>query len=229
MKIIAKISILIILAIIVYFSWVIYSSHQYTINTVLLNEQRAEYPVKFSSLSERQIKILLQVEDPNFFNHSGVDFFTPGAGITTISQSLVKQLYFANFKPGIAKLKQTIIAYFVLDPLMSKEQQLTSFMNKIYLGKGTVGFEQASKTYFNKRFSEISEDEYISLVAMIIAPNTFNIEKHPERNKQRVERIKLLIGGKYIPQGLCDLYYGKIDKDITSELPPFSYFESYYQ
>ena len=228
MKLFAKLSLLSLIVIFLYSSWVIFTARQYTINTVLVNEQTTQYPLQLSSLSERQIKILIQVEDPNFFTHNGVDFVTPGAGITTISQSLVKQLYFKKFKPGIAKFKQTIIAYFVLDPLMSKEQQLTRFINKIYLGNGAEGFEQASNTYFHKRFSEISEDEYISLVAMIIAPNTFNIEKHPERNKQRIQRIKLLIDGQYIPKGLCDLYYGKINKSFTDELPRFSYFESYY-
>ncbi|KPU27133.1 hypothetical protein TR13x_06760 [Caloranaerobacter sp. TR13] len=156
--------------------------------------------------------ILLKVEDPNFYNHKGIDFKTPGAGITTITQGLVKKFYFENFRPGIAKIKQTLIARFALNPLVSKDDQLKLFINYVYLGKldgnPIYGFANASERYFGKPFSQLSEEEYISLVAMIIAPNKFNVIKNPEANSNRVERIKLLIRGEYVPKGLMDLYYG---------------------
>ncbi|MDD2770086.1 MAG: hypothetical protein PHT19_15275 [Methylococcus sp.] len=46
-----------------------------------------------SNLTSDRLKLLLAVEDPTFFEHHGVDLNTPGAGMTTISQSLVKLLY----------------------------------------------------------------------------------------------------------------------------------------
>ncbi len=228
-KIAGKTVFFFIMILILYSGWTIYESREYTVRNILENEKKTQYQLRLSSLTERQIQILLKVEDPNFYNHKGVDLTTPGAGITTITQSLVKNLYFKKFKPGIAKFEQTLIAYFALNPLMSKEQQLTRFVNTVYLGNNVKGFQEAAKYYFNKNFSEITEDEYLSLVAMIIAPNTFNIKKRPQLNQQRVDRIKLLISGKYKPQGLCDLYYGKIDNQYQKKLPPFSYFEFYYK
>jgi membrane carboxypeptidase/penicillin-binding protein len=85
--------------------------------------------LQLSDLSKRQLDILLTVEDPNFFNHRGVDLKTPGAGLTTITQGLVKKLYFKEYKPGIRKIKQTLIARFALDPLVSKEDQLLMLIN----------------------------------------------------------------------------------------------------
>src|SRR5262249_32074608 len=60
------------------------------------------------------VKALLMVEDPAFYEHHGIDLSTPGAGLTTITQGLVKQLYFEHFTPGFAKVKQSLIAVFAL-------------------------------------------------------------------------------------------------------------------
>ncbi|MEW5912355.1 MAG: biosynthetic peptidoglycan transglycosylase [Thermodesulfobacteriota bacterium] len=212
-----------------YSVWVVYSARTYTEETLLPQLRAAHYALAPSDLTPRQLDILLKVEDSNFFHHGGVDLSTPGAGITTITQGLVKDLYFEHFQPGIAKYKQTLIAFYVLDPLMPKEEQLRLFLNTVYLGRGARGFAQAARTHFGKPFRELSEDQYIALVAMIIAPQVFDLHKHPARNAERVRRIKRLVSGEYRPRGLMDLYYGKMDPEAQKDLPPFSYFASYYQ
>lgn len=130
------------LVVITHYSWTLYKARRYTIDTILPRKMADSYPIEPSSLTSRQLEILLKVEDPHFFEHKGVDLFTPGAGITTITQGLVKQLYFDQFKPGIAKIKQTLIAVCVLDLLMSKEDQLRLFINTVYLGQGTMGLNK---------------------------------------------------------------------------------------
>ena len=167
--IIAKVGIIAFTGVASYYGWVIYSARQYTLNTILPQEKNADYPLQLTSLSQRQLTILLKVSDPSFFEHDGVGLSTPGSGITTITQALVKHLYFQKFKPGIAKIKQTLIAYFVLDPLMSKQIQLTRYINKVYLGPKAIGFEQAADFYFHDKFEQLTEDQYVGLVAMIIA------------------------------------------------------------
>ncbi|MFC1743254.1 transglycosylase domain-containing protein, partial [Candidatus Riflebacteria bacterium] len=97
-------------------------------------------------------------------------------------------------------------------------------------GKNIFGFQHAAKAYFNKDFKNLTEDEFIALVAMIIAPGTFNILHHPEWNKERVARIKKLVSGDYQVKGLMDLYYGKLSSRILkSGVPRFSYFPDYYK
>ena len=225
---ITAIGMIVILAVVAYYAWVLYSARRYTVETILPRTKVANYPLGPSALTSRQLEILLKVEDPRFFQHDGVDFSTPGAGITTITQGLVKILYFDKFKPGIAKIKQTLIARYVLDPLMSKEDQLRLFINTVSLGKGAKGFEQSANIYFNKPFNRLTEDEYIALVAMIISPVTFNMEKFPDRNSERVQRIKRLVSGAYKPRGLLDVYYGPLDVQAQSNLPSMSYFKWYY-
>ncbi len=158
-------------------------------------------------------EILLKVEDPGFYYHNGIDLKTPGAGYTTITQAIVKVYFFNGFTPGFLrykKIKQSLIAL-IFNSRVDKNTQLDIFINSVYLGnykdKQIVGFADGAKTYFNKEFNELSTDEYLSLVAMIIAPNDFNIAKYPEKNKVRVEKIKKLLKGEYKPTSLTDVYY----------------------
>jgi membrane carboxypeptidase/penicillin-binding protein len=94
--------------------------------------------LKLSDFSEHQLNILIKVEDPNYYNHKGIDTETPGAGWTTITQGLVKIYYFnRSFKPGflrINKIRQTSNARFVYHLKISKKDQLKLFINNVYFG-----------------------------------------------------------------------------------------------
>lgn len=97
------------------------------------------------------------------------------------------------------------------------------------LSSNAKSFAQASKVFFGRSFAQLNEDEYIALVAMLIVPATFDVKRYPECNRERIERIKRVVSGEYVPHGLFDVFYGKLDKDIQENIPPLSYFESYYQ
>ncbi|MFA5031777.1 MAG: biosynthetic peptidoglycan transglycosylase [bacterium] len=188
--------------------------------------------LKLSDLNQWQIDALLTIEDPNFYKHNGMDLKTPGAGITTITQGLVKIYYFSHFKPGFAKLKQTLIAVFALNSLVSKNDQLRLFINNVYLGnvnnKLVIGFDKAANIYYNKPINQLTEREYLSIVAMIIAPQNFNILNRPEANLERTERLISVILGEYKPKSLMDIYYGQLDEETQKGLAPSSYFPSIY-
>ena len=216
-----------------YYTAEIIVARKHTRTVVAQLMQSEALVLEVDDLSDRQLQILLAVEDPAFYEHHGVDLSTPGAGMTTITQGLVKKLYFKQFKPGVAKIKQTLIAAFALDPLVSKDDQLRLFVNICPLGskdgQAVQGFEDAAQAYYGKAFEDLDEDEYISLVAMLIAPATFNVSQHPDRNAERVARIKQVMSGEYEPKGVFDLYYGKVAQDTRHRLPPLSYFEGYYE
>jgi membrane carboxypeptidase/penicillin-binding protein len=161
-------------------------------------------------LTPRQLEILIAVEDPRFFEHRGLDLRTPGAGWTTITQALVKIHYFDSFEPGVAKIKQSLIARFALDPLISKEDQLRLFLNEIYLGtvdgQSVSGFDRGARIYFDKTFAELTENEYMALVAMLIAPNARNVIHQPLLNAERVKRIERLVAGECVPNTWSDVW-----------------------
>jgi membrane peptidoglycan carboxypeptidase len=165
-------------------------------------------PVLPETLGEARIQALLRVEDPGFFEHHGVDTETAGAGFTTLTQSLAKHLYFDDFAPGLGKVSQSLLARFALDPLVSKQEQLRLFLNTAYLGtvagRDVRGFGQAAHIYYGKAAAQLSEEEYLALVAMLVAPKTYHVRTAPEANRERVARIRRLLAGQCQPDGVRD-------------------------
>lgn len=165
----------------------------------------------YRDLPARRREMLLRVEDPGFFNHRGIDFSTPGAGMTTITQSLVKHFYFDDFQPGFAKLEQSLIARFVLDPAMPKEAQLTAFLNSTPFGtargRRVTGFAQAARAFYGRELGALSDREFLSLVATVMAPAGLDPLRHPAANAERVRRIERLLAGQCAPRGLRDVAY----------------------
>jgi membrane carboxypeptidase/penicillin-binding protein len=196
--------------IILYYLIVIIKGYLETPRLISERIEASSMPLDVQSFSKEYLHILLTVEDPNFFSHNGIDLKTPGAGVTTITQGLAKRLYFKPFRPGIAKIKQLLLA-FVLDQRIDKQTQLNLFVNIVYLGtyndRSIEGFEAAAQTYFNKDFASLTREEYLSLVAMIIGPNGFNVKTHPEKNAERVRRVERLLNGECKPSGLMDVYF----------------------
>ncbi len=200
-----------ILAVVVYYTVEVCVARATTQGIVDDIMNTGQIKMTVNDLTERQLEIFLKVEDPNFYGHHGVDFGTPGAGWTTITQGLAKKFYFAHFEQGIMKIKQSLCAWLALDPLVDKDTQLTIYMNISYFGNGVTGLVGAAEYYYGKNVSELTEDEYISLIASLVDPNGLNVKDHPEENAQRVTRIKKLLAGEYKPKGLFDILYEGAD------------------
>jgi len=69
---------------------------------------------------------------------------------------------------------------------------------------------------FGKEFSAITDDEFLSLVAMHIGPNA--LKPGTAANTERVQRIKRYLAGQYQPAGLLDVEYkGKQHGTLAEE------------
>jgi hypothetical protein len=53
----------------------------------------------------------------------------------------------------------------------------------------------------------LSRDEFLALVAMLIASNECSVARQPAKNQERVPRIKRLLSGGCQPESLTDVYY----------------------
>lgn len=162
-----------------------------------------------SALNEEHLQWLLAVEDPGFYNHDGVDLTTLGAGLTTLSQSLAKRLAFDDFKPGVSKLRQTGYAL-GLEQTLSKQQILALFLDTVPMGrcKGmwTVGFFAASQRCYNQPVNALTDEQFLALVAVMIAPSTYDLGKPNAALKERVGLIKQLVNGSCQPKGVFDVW-----------------------
>ncbi|KAB2681032.1 glycosyl transferase [Brucella pseudintermedia] len=152
---------------------------------------------------------MLKVEDPNFANHTGVDFSTPGAGATTITQSAAKRLAFEEFHPGIGKIRQTGYAI-GLERRLSKEQTLALWLDTLEMGEGPEGwmrgFHKASSAIYGRPPAELSNTEFIRLVAVLISPGAYKLRENDTALNERVGRIERLVAGTCAPEGLGDVW-----------------------
>jgi monofunctional glycosyltransferase len=158
-------------------------------------------------LSEKRQEILIKIQDPAFFEHTGIEWPNP-LTTTTITQSLVKKLFFDNFTKGFKKIEQTLIARFVVNPNISKETQLVAFMSTAYFGekdgKQLFGFGQGAQAWFSKPLSKLNDDEYLSLIAMLPGPNM--LKPNTVKSKQRIDRIKLVLNGDCVYEHVSQIF-----------------------
>ena len=178
-------------------------------------------------LSARQTAILLRVEDPTFFRHPGVSL-AEGQGVATISSAVARDLYLSG-RPlagvsgalqrfysrvfdccGKVDLGRDVMAL-VLNAKLPKRNQLALYVADVYMGsqdgKQVIGLPMASTTYFGKPIDEVSEPEFIGLIAMIKAPSEYHPILHPEQHATRVARIQALLDGKCKADGWFDTVY----------------------
>lgn len=153
--------------------------------------------------------MLLAVEDPGFAAHQGVDMDTPGGGMTTITQSLAKRLAFDGFHPGFPKIRQTAYAR-GLEERLSKRQILALWLETVEMGRARdgwmKGFFMASRVVYHRPPADLTDDEFLRLVAVVVAPTRFRLEGRDPALDVRVGRIKRMLAGTCAPRGNGDVW-----------------------
>ncbi|MBG6155541.1 membrane carboxypeptidase/penicillin-binding protein PbpC [Labrenzia sp. EL_159] len=162
-----------------------------------------------SSLGQERYRQLLVVQDPAFEQHSGVDMTTAGAGITTVTQSLAKRVGFENFTPGIGKIRQTGYAL-GLETRLSKEQIMALWLDTLEMGRGpdgwVTGFHRMSEAVYGAAPDTIADDEYLSLLAVLISPGRYNLGTDDEALQDRTDRIRRLVSGECAANDNSDVW-----------------------
>jgi monofunctional glycosyltransferase len=160
-----------------------------------------------SGLTVMQLETIVRVQDPSFRTHSGIEWPNPFT-TTTITQSLVKRLFFAEFRPGWQKIEQTLIAGLVVNPEISKERQLEAFIDTAYFGNRNgveiTGFKAGAESWFNKPLAALNPDEFLTLLAMLPAPNKLIPGSSP--SIERVARIRRLLAGQCSHQRISEIW-----------------------
>lgn len=128
-------------------------------------------------------------EDSRFYWHLGVDplgilravminFQRRGIaqGASTVTQQLARSLYpdyVGRSNTAGRKIREAIVAL-KLETFYSKDELLRNYLNRVYLGVGSSGFEDAAQFYFDKSAADVSLVEAATLVAILPAPNSYN-------------------------------------------------------
>ena len=148
---------------------------------------------------------LKAVEDRTFDFHPGFDLkgilraawvnLSTGElsqGASTLTQQLVRSYYLTNERSLARKLKELAFAV-LLEARFTKADLMNAYVNEIHLGqdgaRAVHGFGLGSQFYFNKPIAELGADEIALLVAVIRGPSYYDPFRHPDRAKNRRDRI----------------------------------------
>lgn len=138
------------------------------------------------------VKALVASEDNQFYSHWGINFRGTiraivgeitgkrRGGGSSITQQLALNL-FLNRENTYKRKFQEILLAIQIERRYSKDQILTFYCNKIWLGGSIYGVEAASWYYFGKSVRDISLAEAALLTTIIPSPNgKFDIYRRPE-------------------------------------------------
>ena len=144
---------------------------------------------------------IISTEDRRFYSHFGFDIiaFTRAMitnilmgryaqGGSTITQQVAKNLFLTSQK-NIKRKTQELLLAFWLEYKFSKDQILTLYLNRVYLGAGTYGIEAASQKYFQKSSRDLNVKEAAIIAGMLKAPSRYNPIASPERAEQRAKIV----------------------------------------
>lgn len=178
-----------------------------------LKRKIVQYWVPLSAISPYLKNAVVSAEDPNFYNHHGLDFYQIRLsmqenweekrivrGASTITQQLMKNLYLSPAQNPLRKWKEAILALRV-ERCVRKNRLLEIYLNVIEWGESTYGIEAASRRYFAKPASALDPAEAALLAAMIPNP----VARNPYQWNPRLQRkkgiiLKLMLRGGMISQ-----------------------------
>ncbi|MEM6824302.1 MAG: PBP1A family penicillin-binding protein [Pseudomonadota bacterium] len=88
------------------------------------------------------------------------------------------------------KAKEAIYAL-ALETRYSKDEILTIYLNRAYLGAGSRGFEAAAQRYFGKSANEVTAAEGAMLAGLLVAPTRYAPTADLQRSQ---DRARLIVG-----------------------------------
>lgn len=159
------------------------------------------YRVKVDEMPAYLPAAFIVTEDRRFYSHSGIDMrglvralFTnwrAGAvvqGGSTITQQLAKNTFLKPERTWSRKFEELFLSFW-LERHYTKDEILTLYLNRIYLGSGAYGVDAAAREYFGKSVREVSLAEAAMLAALTRAPSRYAPDTNLKVAQQRANLV----------------------------------------
>ena len=156
---------------------------------------------------------VLAVEDRRFYQHFGVDPLGVLRAIwvnlrtgelvqggSTITQQLAKNLFLNSERSLKRKVQEALLALW-LEREFTKDQILTLYLNRVYLGAGAYGVDAAAQKYFGKPAQAVTLYEAAMLAGLLKAPSRDNPASDPDAAERRTQIVlrSMVAAGKLEP------------------------------
>ncbi|NWA62783.1 peptidoglycan glycosyltransferase/peptidoglycan DD-transpeptidase MrcA [Pantoea sp. B9002] len=175
--------------------------------------EKRRVPLTLQQMPPELIKAFIATEDSRFYEHHGVDpvgIFRAASialmsghasqGASTITQQLARNFFLSPERTLMRKIKEAFLAIRI-EQLLSKDEILELYLNKIYLGYRAYGVGAAAQVYFGKPIDQLSLSEMAMIAGLPKAPSTFNpLYSHTRALARRNVVLARMLDQNYITQ-----------------------------
>src|SRR5262245_22578930 len=175
------------------------------ISSVVNQEREKRKIIDYKDLPKTLVDAITSIEDRQFFEHSGINWYGVVRALLTdiqsgelkeggssITQQLVKNFFLKPDRTLKRKLSEAYMSV-ILEQRLSKEEIMAMYCNQIYLGQrggfSINGFGEAARSYFGKDVSQLSLQESALLAGIIQSPNYLSPFTHGERAIERRNKV----------------------------------------
>ena len=188
-------------------------------------------PIKERDIPKNVENALIAIEDFRFYDHIGIDPYriagavfknvTAGKteGASTITQQLAKNLFLSKEQTYTRKISEWMMAL-EIERLYTKRQILEMYMNYVFLGAGSYGFEAGARTYFGKSLKDLNLEEAALLAAIPKSP-----EYSPTRSLEKAKMRRDIVLDQMAKYG----YISPSEADAAQAKPIKLADTAYYQ
>lgn len=154
-------------------------------------------PIAYHHMPEHLINAFIAAEDWEFFHHWGISYKgmirsalvnlyrgRKAQGASTITQQLVKLLFFDSRKTYRRKIKEICCALLV-EHHYTKEHILETYLNHVCFGCGIYGVEAAAQRFWGKSAQHVTAGEAATLAGIVRSPANYCPIVYPLSCQQR--------------------------------------------
>ena len=121
-------------------------------------------------------------------------------GGSTITQQLAKNLFLGPQRTMRRKIQEAMLAVW-LEKKYTKDEILTAYLNRVYLGSGAFGVDAAAQLYFNKPASDVNLREAAILAGLPRAPSRYSPLNDPQAAAARGRVVmQTMVDAKFITE-----------------------------
>ena len=148
--------------------------------------EKRRVPLDKDTVPKQLINAFIAIEDSRFYEHYGIDpvgivraivaYLSTGRltqGASTITQQVARNFFLTREKTFVRKTREIFIAI-QIEQILTKDEILMLYLNKISLGHRSFGVGAAAEVYYGKEVKDLTLSEMATLAGLPKAPSKLN-------------------------------------------------------
>lgn len=189
--------------------------------------EKRRIPLSREDIPDQLVNAFIATEDSRFYQHHGIDpigimraigvYAASGhakQGASTITQQVARNFFLTNERTLLRKVREMFLAI-QIEQILTKDEILMLYLNKISLGQRSYGVGAAAQVYFGKKVSDLTLSEMAVLAGLPKAPSRLNPVYSVERATERRNIVLMrMLSENYITQ---DEYQQALQEKVISK------------